>query len=269
MNVTCQICERGLSGMKGLSTHIRSHEISYEKYVKKYVDHVPTYSECEVCGEVTKSKGNENFTTCSRACQAEWKRQNWQGENAPRYGKTHTEDTKKKIGKKAKERLSDSENHPMYGKHHSEETRKKISESHKKLYKSGYENPMKGKTHDTAALRKIFNSWEISKRELEFKQILDSLNVEYKHQFFLSRDGVNRSYDFYLPGAKVLVEIDGDYWHGGPGCDEHCKNVDDVRENDQFKQDFAEKHGYRVIRFWGSEIKSQPQKVTEQIKKFK
>ena len=44
----------------------------------------------------------------------------------------HTEETKRKIGLKCKERYANKENHPMYGKPHSKETKEKISNSNKK-----------------------------------------------------------------------------------------------------------------------------------------
>lgn len=53
------------------------------------------------------------------------------GEKNPFFGMKHTDETKKIISEKAKERLSNPENNPFYGKHHSEETKKIISEKHK------------------------------------------------------------------------------------------------------------------------------------------
>jgi len=70
------------------------------------------------------------------------------------YGKTHSEETKRKISEAAqnmsdetRRKLSEAkkgENHPMYGKTHSKETRRKMSEA------------LKGKTHteETIALMK-------------------------------------------------------------------------------------------------------------------
>lgn len=45
------------------------------------------------------------------------------------YNKHHSDDTKKLIGKKAKERYKNGQEHPMLGKHHSDETKQKIRES--------------------------------------------------------------------------------------------------------------------------------------------
>ena len=53
------------------------------------------------------------------------------------YGKYHSNQTKKKISKKAKNRFKENpESNGMCGKHHSDETRKKISEKAKDRYKN-------------------------------------------------------------------------------------------------------------------------------------
>lgn len=53
------------------------------------------------------------------------------GKNNPHYGKTHSEETKKRISKIKKEKYS-GKNHPNYGKHLSEKTKIKISNTKKK-----------------------------------------------------------------------------------------------------------------------------------------
>ena len=53
------------------------------------------------------------------------------GENCYWYGKTLSEETKKKLSDKAKKRLSDPTKAPMYGKRLSEEAKLKISKSRK------------------------------------------------------------------------------------------------------------------------------------------
>lgn len=70
------------------------------------------------------------------------------GENHPRYGKHHLEESKKKMSeaqtgkhlseetKKKMSQVKSGENNPMYGKYHSKETKKKMSEA-----QSGENNP--------------------------------------------------------------------------------------------------------------------------------
>lgn len=70
---------------------------------------------------------------------------NMSGENNIMYGKYHSEETRQKIGEKAKIRYEDRNNHPMFGKHHNEDTKKIISDKAKDRYKSPEDNPMYGK----------------------------------------------------------------------------------------------------------------------------
>lgn len=56
----------------------------------------------------------------------------------PRLGAKLSEETKKKIGKKSKQRLKDKTKHPLWGKHHSDETKRKISDKHKGKYFGRY-----------------------------------------------------------------------------------------------------------------------------------
>ena len=43
----------------------------------------------------------------------------------------HTKESNKKISDKAKKRFKDKSNHPMFGRSHSEETKKKMSQANK------------------------------------------------------------------------------------------------------------------------------------------
>ena len=94
------------------------------------------------------------------------------GENAPMYGKHHTEETRHKISESRVKYIEDhpdcmsGENNGMYGKHHTEETRHKISESVKSSWTderrlehsillSGENNGMYGKHHTEEAKCRI------------------------------------------------------------------------------------------------------------------
>lgn len=65
-------------------------------------------------------------------------------ENNPFYGMRHTKETKEKISKKLKEKYKNKENHPKYGWHMSDEQKEKLSKLKSETYK-GENNPFYGK----------------------------------------------------------------------------------------------------------------------------
>jgi len=75
------------------------------------------------------------------------------GENNPMFGKTHSNETKEKIGNKSKLNNSGT-NNPMFEKTHSEKTKKIISNKLSILNK-GANNPFFGKTHSNETKEKL------------------------------------------------------------------------------------------------------------------
>ena len=71
--------------------------------------------------------------------------------------------------------------------------------------------------------------------------------------------------DALVPGAKIAIECDGDYWHR--------PEDKSIAQRDQKKTKYLESRGYKVFRFWESEIKAGAQqcvdKVSEIWKKYK
>lgn len=94
--------------------------------------------ECSFCGsEVERydshSEGRENIF-CSDECRGKWQSENWVGEEAPNYGNSHSEETKRGIAEKLSGRERDEEivqkqAEAIRGRSRSEETKKKISKS--------------------------------------------------------------------------------------------------------------------------------------------
>ena len=63
--------------------------------------------------------------------------------------------------------------------------------------------------------------------------------------------------DVLVPGAKIVIECDGDYWHRPDD-----KNI---ARRDQKKTNYLKSRGYLVFRFWESEIKENVEKCVEKI----
>ena len=104
------------------------------------------------------------------------------------------------------------------------------------------------------------NTKIISKPERIIWDILADNNIPFQSQRFVNK----RSYDIYIHGTGILIEVQGDYWHGNP---EIYKPEDiisypnkiktmakDVWENDLIKKQNAESYGFSVIYIWESEI---------------
>lgn len=60
--------------------------------------------------------------------------------------------------------------------------------------------------------------------------------------------------DFFCPAKRLIVELDGGH-----------HNDDETAKRDRERQAWLEKEGYRVIRFWNSEIAADLTAVLERI----
>jgi very-short-patch-repair endonuclease len=90
-----------------------------------------------------------------------------------------------------------------------------------------------------------------TKPEKEFKSILDINNIEYVFQYALGA----KSFDFCLPKHKILIEIDGTYWHSRNYTFESM-NATQLGNyaNDITKGIIANKYGFRLLRIWEDEL---------------
>ena len=85
---------------------------------------------------------------------------------------------------------------------------------------------------------------KVSSYEVEFADFLDTIQVEYKQQYWVG----GYPFDFFLTESNQLVEIDGEYWH--PLSEADCKNKMhfDHLKRDKKKNKVAKDHGYKLTR---------------------
>jgi very-short-patch-repair endonuclease len=134
------------------------------------------------------------------------------------------------------EKMTGDKNH-FYGKKHSEETIEKLRKA------------------TTERLIKFWNDGGLhginTVPEIKIKNILKKHNIEFISPFVLE----NKIFDLYIPKNNLIIEVDGCYWHS--------KNVklDDMDEqqsrrwkNDRYKDNLANKKGYKLMRIWEDEI---------------
>lgn len=99
------------------------------------------------------------------------------------------------------------------------------------------------------------------------KEFLDKLKIKYIYQFEAKEIG--RFYDFYLPDSRILIEIDGDYYHSNPNkYDEN--NLNPMQKHnkrvDEYKNKWALMRGIPLLRIWECDIRNNPEKVMMVLK---
>jgi very-short-patch-repair endonuclease len=106
----------------------------------------------------------------------------------------------------------------------------------------------------------------MTKPEREMNQILEELKVEFEPQKVVGF----KIYDFYVPQANLLIEVDGDYFHANPEVyTEGSLNSMQKRnvKNDEFKDTLANGRGYKLTRVWESDLANKYEEVKNSIKK--
>ena len=108
-----------------------------------------------------------------------------------------------------------------------------------------------------------------SKLEDKFaKDFLDKLGVVYERQY--EAKDIKRYYDFAVKsqlGHMILLEIDGDYWHGyGKLYEDKNPTQKHSEWVDKIKDEWARAHGYRLIRIWEHDINNNSSKVMKLLK---
>jgi hypothetical protein len=107
-------------------------------------------------------------------------------------------------------------------KNTSTNTKKSTGTTKQRVYKSQKITPTKNasikdsviRRNDTPKERK-HPEYGTSKLEDRFaKDFLDKLGLVYETQY--KAESIGRYYDFYIPSANLLIEIQGSYWHGDP-----------------------------------------------------
>lgn len=263
--IRCSICGK-LVHSKAVPVHLKSHHgVEFLDYVSQHLDDFRKFgwTNCSVCGKVTKPTGKRE-ATCSREC-SNVVRKTWIGEKAARFGAVLSDDIKSKIGK------SNSKPNPKIAGNANpacrSEVRAKISKTRiEKGVAKGENNPMFGKTHTPEAIKKIMTHRPMNRLEKKVADELDRLGIGYTFQFFIHDGSVCKSYDFKIADSPIILEVDGDFWHGNPNTKYHHVEAESTHQNDVLKEKMAAERGYTVIRLWEADIKKDITIVAECLK---
>src|ERR1035437_5387035 len=111
-------------------------------------------------------------------------------------------------------------------------------------------------------LMKRLHNGNKSKLEERVQQILNEWSISYIRQFSFNKLYL---YDFFFVKSNIILEVNGDFWHGNPMF--YDKNdivklpgnkitlAKDIWKKDLKKRKSAEKKGYKIVHIWEYEIK--------------
>jgi len=104
------------------------------------------------------------------------------------------------------------------------------------------------------------NKKGLNKLELLGQEILKESGVLFQEQVLMFNKFL---VDVFLPDYNIVIQWDGDYWHGYNGAkDERQKNRQKL---DKSQDAYMQKAGVKVLRFWEHEVKKEREKVIEVI----
>lgn len=136
--------------------------------------------------------------------------------------------------------------------------------------KYGVRNPYKLQSVRINCLKSITR---VSKLQLCIKSLLLQNYIEFQQQFPI----LSYFYDFRI--GKLLIEVNGDYWHANPLFYQQNQEINYPRigkklakqiwAKDKEKYQCAIKLGYKVVYLWQNQIKSMnSQQLIKQIRKY-
>lgn len=155
----------------------------------------------------------------------------------------------RKVWKDPKLRSRRSERMLEFWKDRSDPRVKRLLRNHKKVVSSEEYSQLMSKLHSAAA-------WKKTKLEEKAEVLLSSYGFVYTGLTTASSLGLPISADLVHKKYKVMIQVDGCYWHF---CKKHCKDsktkqAAKKRSVDRRLTRLAEKQGWIVLRFWEHDV---------------
>ncbi len=274
---------------------IQKHKTSTEElYVKYILKGVTPKCECGCDGKPNfisigkgfskfikthhnRVKGKNNFhknpETHKKAIETQKK--NWKEGKYVGWWEKNDEETKNKI-EGIKEKLRNDKDrskkisNALKGVPKSEESKIKLSVTQKKRFEN---NPQLKINQSKTRLEWMRKNSKVktSKLENKFIEILKEIgykeDIDYIHNHLVHN--IKTFFDFYIPTKKIIIEVDGDFYHCNPNgkystpeYEIQIKNL----SNDKRKNTWCENHNITLIRYWEKDINERPEWVISDLK---
>jgi very-short-patch-repair endonuclease len=138
--------------------------------------------------------------------------------------------------------------------------RKKMSDGQKKSMKNNpsHYRKIKSKAARVSHISQFYNK-KMNKIETKVYDYVKSINSSVKFSVMLA----SYQFDFGIKDKKILIEVDGDYWHGNPKYYNKdgsggLKVLNGVQlakiSKDEEKMKWATSRGFTVLRIWEDEV---------------
>lgn len=204
-----------------------------------------------------------------------------------KYGKDIADQKHKEYLKKLSDTLSGKKN-PFYGKKHSKKTlkiiqqkneiyrnnlsieekekiSKKLSESQKQLYDRNPQDYIAKRSKAGKITATKIEKYKINSIEKIVRDKLKELGLDLEYSVILDY----KQFDFGSKKYRILLEVQGDYWHGNPSIYTK-KHLNDTQKRnikkDKDKATFAKKHSMKLYYIWETDIRANNFTVLEEIK---
>jgi very-short-patch-repair endonuclease len=292
--INCKECEREFETLDSLRRHrVQKHKISAEQtYIDYTFSGVQPVCKCG-CGEKVNFLSIEKGFVDYILGHASRVSNNW-GHNKSALDKSHS--TQKKMHDEGTLKVWNDGltiNDPrvranidavMANPNRGDNISKALSdvpksEEHKLKIKENaiirWANPDEREKQSHKGMQYIIKNGFTVKSKLEDKFIdllekyLGLTEHEHYHRQHYVRD-IKGLFDFKISGKKILIEVDGDFWH----CNPNTKFSEPVYEaqkgnlrQDKIKEQWCVNNGYKLLRFWELDINNKPEEVINELKK--
>jgi len=298
MEKECIQCKKNYQP-KNKTQKFCSVECQYNSYKIQKIEKIK--KECVKCGKIYyKIPSKSGSTYCSRECKDLHQKEIYIGEKNPTWGRKYSLNEKQFKSNFLKELWKSQEFRDSIKKgqekfllengywpgtdENSKEKRKKtmfekygITHNWNGNYgkricdKTTFEKY--GKTSVDMLIEYTIHYNKKTDIENIFEEFLKDLKIPFQDKFKIyNKDKIDfwyKEYDFLILNTNILIEVDGDYWHGNEKIFQDLTDFQkSVKINDKIKENFATSNGYEIIRFWGSDIKKNKTEIKEKLKEL-